>query len=555
MIKFNLYQFVALSLFLLSCNTGSISAELNLPLSVSPQGINFTSASGQASFQILCQGGWDIMQHADWVELSQSSGNGNAEIGVTVQENTDSEERNTTIRIEQRNNKGTGISGVNITQAGYSAPAIVNPQTKVVDPQGEEFTIQVTLDSEWDISIAEEAASWLSEKERNENSVTLIAKINRDKARTATVEIRNAKKKRIAECSISQEKYTDATAGKTWRNVVLSMPEEWYGSNEALDIAENVMLYQRSNGGWPKNIEKHHFLSESEKAQILADKNETDACFDNDATTIEMQFLAKVYSHKEDDRFRTSFNQGLDFILKAQYGPEYKGEGGWPMFYPLRGRAYYDRITFNDNSMQNLLATLKEIYTETSFYNKIVSEETAAKAKASYDKGIRCILNCQIVKNNVKTVWCAQHDENTLEPAYGRPFEHPSFSGCETVGIIRTLMAVENPSDEIKQAIQAAMEWLDKHRIKDKQMQNIVDENGNRDRIIVDTPGKDMWARFYHLESEVPIFGDYVNPPVILYDLFEVSQQRRAGYQFYGNWPDVLFKKEYPAWKAKHGLP
>ena len=30
---------------------------------------------------------------------------------------------------------------------------------------------------------------------------------------------------------------------------------EWYASAEALRIADNVLLYQRESGGWPKNID------------------------------------------------------------------------------------------------------------------------------------------------------------------------------------------------------------------------------------------------------------------------------------------------------------
>ncbi|WP_064974714.1 pectate lyase [Alistipes provencensis] len=541
-------------LLLISCSTGSASAETNNPLSVAPQGLEFSAEPGQGSFNILCKGEWNIEQQAEWIGLTQLSGSGNAEIGIAVLENSGSEDRNSTLRIERLYGGNSGVSGVNITQKGRKSTFGITPQTKTADPQGETFILRITSESEWDLSIPEDAAPWLLEKERSENTVTLEAKINRDQKRSAAVGFRAKGGKQKIECIVTQEKFAGKSESMSWRNVALSMPEEWYGTNEALDIAENVLLYQREIGGWPKNIEIHHFLTESEKRRIVSEKGNTDAVFDNDATTIEMQFLAKVYACVENECFRNSFNRGLDFILKAQYGPAYKGEGGWPMFYPLRGRAYYDRITFNDNAITNLLAVLKAIYTETPLYEEIVSHDMAAKAKIAYNKGIRCILNCQIVKNGIRTVWCAQHDENTLEPAYGRPFEHPSFSGCETIGIIRTLMAVDNPSDEVKQAVQAAMEWLDCHRIRDKQMQNIVDANGNRDRIIVDAPGKDMWARFYHLESEVPIFGDYVTPPVILYDMFDVPQQRRAGYQFYGNWPDMLFKKEYPAWKQKHGL-
>ena len=37
-----------------------------------------------------------------------------------------------------------------------------------------------------------------------------------------------------------------------WRQVVYDQPDEWYGSDEAIQIADNVLLYQRNSGGWPQ---------------------------------------------------------------------------------------------------------------------------------------------------------------------------------------------------------------------------------------------------------------------------------------------------------------
>ena len=36
---------------------------------------------------------------------------------------------------------------------------------------------------------------------------------------------------------------------------VLRFDENWYGSMDARLIADNMLLYQLNNGGWPKNID------------------------------------------------------------------------------------------------------------------------------------------------------------------------------------------------------------------------------------------------------------------------------------------------------------
>jgi len=72
---------------------------------------------------------------------------------------------------------------------------------------------------------------------------------------------------------------------RNWTFVATKMPEEWYGSDESVKVAENVLLYQRDIGGWPKNTAMHNPLSEAEKAKINDDKGTNDAIFDNSATT------------------------------------------------------------------------------------------------------------------------------------------------------------------------------------------------------------------------------------------------------------------------------
>ena len=46
----------------------------------------------------------------------------------------------------------------------------------------------------------------------------------------------------------------------------------WYGSSEAIRIADNVLLYQRSGGGWPKNTDMAKVLSNDQKDKLKRDK-------------------------------------------------------------------------------------------------------------------------------------------------------------------------------------------------------------------------------------------------------------------------------------------
>jgi pectinesterase len=330
---------------------------------------------------------------------------------------------------------------------------------------------------------------------------------------------------------------------RSWKYVATQMPEDWYGSEESKSVAENVLLYQRDAGGWPKNISIHNPLTEAEKAKVNDDKGLNDAIFDNSATTTEMKFLARMYNKTNNLTYKTSFNYGLKFILDAQYK-----NGGWPMFYPLR-KGYYTHITFNDNAIVNILEILRDSGEKSSLYSSITTVEYIDKSKEAYKKGIDCILKTQIMVNGKPTVWCAQHDEYTLLPAKARSYELPSFSGGESTGIIKLLMEIPEPSQAIINSVNGAIEWLEKHRIKNTRWESFTNSDGLKDRKIVSDPkAGDMWARFYDLDTELPYVCD--RDGIKKKTLEEIGYERRNGYSWYTTDPQEVIDK-YPAWKAK----
>lgn len=60
----------------------------------------------------------------------------------------------------------------------------------------------------------------------------------------------------------------------------------FYKTEEARRIGDQVLIYQRCTGGWPKNIDMSRRLTDKELAQVMADKARTnDSTTDNGATT------------------------------------------------------------------------------------------------------------------------------------------------------------------------------------------------------------------------------------------------------------------------------
>ncbi|HSE15406.1 MAG TPA: pectate lyase [Pyrinomonadaceae bacterium] len=315
-------------------------------------------------------------------------------------------------------------------------------------------------------------------------------------------------------------------------------PDEWYASAEALRIADNLFLYQRSSGGWPKNIDMAKPLNDSGKAALLRDQKNTDSTIDNGATHTQLVFLARVYTAQRQERHRASFFKGLDYLLQAQYA-----NGGWPQFYPdLSG--YYKHITYNDDAMIGVMKLLRDVAAAKPVYT-FVDDARRARAASAVEKGIECIMKTQVIVNGKRTVWCAQHDEVTLAPAAARKFEVASLSGGESVGIVRFLMSIKDPSPAVVEAIEAAVAWFEQ-----TQLQGIKWVEKSGDRVVVPDPeGGSIWARFYEIGTNRPIFVG--RDGVVKYSVAEIEHERRTGYNWYVEEPAKLIQKEYTTWKKK----
>ena len=334
------------------------------------------------------------------------------------------------------------------------------------------------------------------------------------------------------------------SAAVGWREIA-RQPAEWYAGDEARAIAANIRLYQTESGGWSKNQD----MTQPPSAEFLANTSfdHRAATIDNGATYTQIRFLARVAA-AGDEPSQIAVVRGLRYLLSAQY----KKTGGWPQYYPLIP-GYFTHITFNDNAMVNVLELLRDVAGGGDSFGW-VDEKLRIRAAEAVEKGIVCILRCQIVVAGRKTAWCAQHDEVTFEPVPARAYEHVSLSGSETVGIVRFLMGVERPSPEIVAAIQGAVAWLEEAKLTGIRLHqpSAPELPHGHDRIVVADPSAPpLWARFYEIGTNRPIFGG--RDTVIRYDLAEVEAERRGGYRWYVDEPLQLLERDYPRWAKKWG--
>jgi PelA/Pel-15E family pectate lyase len=341
-------------------------------------------------------------------------------------------------------------------------------------------------------------------------------------------------------------------------DIPLSRDQRWYAGAEAAHIADVIVSFQTPAGGWCKNLDVRkearrpgEMYGPNNLSNFLApDDFDTPAerewayvgTIDNDATTSELKFLAKVIAAggaQNAARYRASFERGMEYLLEAQYP-----NGGWPQVWPLEG-GYHDAVTYNDNAMTQVLELLDSAARGAGDFT-FVPAGLRRRAAESFDRGIHCILVTQILSDGKLTAWPQQVDALTLKPVSARNFEMPALSSGESAGTLIFLMNnLERPSAEQVRTIFAGIAWLRKTAIQGGSWQQ-TPEGRN---LVAKVGAGPIWARYYEMGTDKPIFGD--RDKSIHDDVKEISKERRNGYAWYSDGPQQALDR-FATWSLKH---
>ncbi len=288
---------------------------------------------------------------------------------------------------------------------------------------------------------------------------------------------------------------------------------QWWSSEEAIALADEILECQRPDGGWRRIMNRKE------------EGNKDRSSLDNNATWGQTLFLAKCYTATGTERYREACLRGICFLLDSQYE-----NGGWPQVPGAKG-SYIACVTFNDYVMTGAMLTMKRVSERSAEEGFAwVDDLTAQRAAEALELALRCTLRCQVRVNGRLTAWCQQYDEVTLLPAGGRVYEPAAISTWESADLVGFLQNFpEDP--RICKSVEAAVAWFREVRIQGFRFEWVGD-----DRELV--PGTDqdvLWARFYDTETMVPLFSDRSGQ--IFYDVSEISRERRTGYDWYGTWP------------------
>ena len=300
----------------------------------------------------------------------------------------------------------------------------------------------------------------------------------------------------------------------------------------------NMTTWQISNGGFYKAMaDKYKSAYTSGNKSEWRSKDGGDlGTIDNNATIQEMRLLAVRYKETTNSNykatFKSSFNKALNFILTMQ-----RSTGGLPQVWPKRGN-YSDHVTLNDNAMVRAMVTMMDIANRTSpFDSDIIDDATRNKMKSALDKAVDYLLKAQIVNNGNLTVWCAQHDTANYAPRPARAYELESKSGSESAGVVWFLMNWPEQTEAIQKAVKGAIAWYKKTRVVGLYFNKKAGTFEQRD-------GNVLWYRFYEVNNDNYFFCDRDGASTKTQDFTKISEERRTGYQWAGDYGTALLSTE-----------
>lgn len=308
------------------------------------------------------------------------------------------------------------------------------------------------------------------------------------------------------------------------------------GTMDIDTYTNNLISWQMEHGGFFKAYASKYVNAwngtDARSDQVVNGKEL--GTIDNNATIQEMRLLAFRYKATSNStykaKYKTAFQKALGFILISQ-----QTNGSWPQMYPARGN-YSDMATYNDNAMIRVMVLAKDIVDQLSpFDSDITTSDQRNQLQTALVKSVDYALKAQIINNGLLTVWCAQHHPTTYAPVAARAYELASKSGSESAGIVWFLMNWPDQSLAVQNAVKGALAWYKKTRVADLKF-----SSGN----FVVSANASLWYRFYEVNSDDYFFCDRGGESTRTQDITQLSDNRRYGYQWAGDYGSKLLAAE-----------
>jgi PelA/Pel-15E family pectate lyase len=281
---------------------------------------------------------------------------------------------------------------------------------------------------------------------------------------------------------------THATRSQNWiqppgsPSVGQAFLRAWQATGEpcyldaATQVAKALAYGQLECGGWdyivdhsPAGATKWYYRHNRDSDDPALKEGRNQATFDDNVSQAATCLLIAVDTalQRQDAAIHDATMAALEFILAAQHEC-----GGWPQRFPPTGRGYGDFLTFNDNTMADLVETMMLAY--------------RTYGDARYAAAVRRCADF-IVKAQLpapQATWAQQYDFD-LQPAWARRFEPPCACAGESLGVMRLLIKLATFTGDAAylEPLPAALDWYERSKLPDGR-----------------------WARFYELKTNRPLY-------------------------------------------------
>lgn len=280
-----------------------------------------------------------------------------------------------------------------------------------------------------------------------------------------------------------------------WWDEISRRPDSWYRSPAGLTMAENILSWQDASGGWPRMNTTRRPFQDGDLPGTGSGQGRVSLV---DSTVDEMRFLARGYRATSDARYRAAVLRGLRFLLDAQ-----QNTGGWPRAYPSGDDSYDHYATLSDGVIPDIMTLLCEVAQSGDF--DFLGQRSRQRARSAFDRGLRFIQRTQIMVNGRLTAWARQYDPLTLEPRAAQPSEPVALSSAASAGVVELLMSVDKPDERVKRSIRSAVDWFREVGVEGYR---VVDDANDR-KLVRDPDAPTLWARFYGIGSNEPLFTEH----------------------------------------------
>lgn len=324
-----------------------------------------------------------------------------------------------------------------------------------------------------------------------------------------------------------------------------------YDAAQVREIADNIVLSQRANGGWPPNWDPTRIVPDAEREAMENRRSAADTSLDNHTSYTHVTYLAHAFAHTSDRRYAASCLSGIEYLLAAE-----NPHGGWPHSFPSQ-RGYHPHITILDEVTVGALRTVREIAADRPPF-AFVPAELRQRCQAAQARGESFLLSAQVHDPEGRlTVWAGQYDRQTLQPCQGRSFEPPSLVSSESASVVRYLMSIPQPGADVQESIDAAIDWFERSAIRGLRIERVPidrvrfpNHSASHDVVEVRDPtAPPLWSRFYDIATNEPILAN--RDGSIVRTLADVDIERRTGYSWYGGYAASLLENDYPDWKRR----